>query len=165
MYQEFFGLRELPFELTPNPRFLFLSPGHKEALSNLQYAVSGRKGVTLLLGQAGTGKTTILRAFLASSPDPCTRFVFVENPALTRREFYTLLAVRLGFGADAGASKAEFLLEMEASFAAHSEHHGRVALVFDEAQAMPAELLEEVRLLSNIETESAREYSPAGKRP
>jgi general secretion pathway protein A len=117
MYQDFFGLRELPFELTPNPRFLFLSPRHREALSNLQYAVSGRKGVTLLLGQAGTGKTTILRAFLASNPEPCTRFVFVENPALTREEFYTLLANRLGFGAAAERSKAQFLIELETSLA------------------------------------------------
>ena len=64
MYEEYYGLRELPFELTPNPQFLFPTPEHCEALSNLQYAVEGRKALTLLIGAAGTGKTTLIRTLL-----------------------------------------------------------------------------------------------------
>ncbi len=156
MYEQFFGLREAPFELTPNPRFLFLSPRHREALSNLTYAVRAQKGITLLLGEAGTGKTTIVRAFLASNPDRSSRFVYVENPALTRQEFYHLLAARLGLSAGAATSKAQFLLEVESSIAARRGKDPRIVLVFDEAQALPPVLLEEVRLLSNIETESEK---------
>jgi general secretion pathway protein A len=156
MYEQFFGLREAPFELTPNPRFLFLSPRHREALGNLTYAVRAQKGITLLLGEAGTGKTTILRAFLLSKPDPGSRFVYVENPALTRPEFYQLLAGRLGFSAGAATSKAQFLLETEASIAVRRGRDPRIVLIFDEAQALPPGLLEEVRLLSNIETESEK---------
>ena len=65
MYESFFGLRERPFELTPNPRFLFLTPRHREALSNLRYGLSSPRGITLLLGEAGTGKTTLVRSALA----------------------------------------------------------------------------------------------------
>jgi general secretion pathway protein A len=152
MYRQFFGLRESPFDLTPNPRFLFLSPRHREALSNLRYGVGARKGVTVLLGEAGTGKTTIMRAFLASTSAGDARFLVVDNPALTRAEFYELLARRLGFSAAAATSKAAFLLELESAVASGGPL-GRLVLVLDEAQALPPDLLEEVRLLSNIETE------------
>jgi len=156
MYEQFFGLREAPFELTPNPRFLYLSPRHREALGNLTYAVRAQKGITLLLGEAGTGKTTILRAFLTSKPDPGSRFVYIENPALTRPEFYHLLAGRLGLSAGAATSKAQFLIEVDASIAVRRGRDPRIVLIFDEAQALPPALLEEVRLLSNIETESEK---------
>jgi len=65
MYESFFGLRERAFELTPNPRFLLLTPGHREALANLEYGIAARKGLTVVVGEAGTGKTTLLRAALA----------------------------------------------------------------------------------------------------
>lgn len=159
MYRKFFGLRESPFDLTPNPRFLFLSPRHREALSNLQYGAGARKGVTVLVGEAGTGKTTIIRAFLASASAADARFVFFDNPALTREEFYELLAKRLGFSEAAAASKAEFLLELEAMVTAAGSLRRRLVLILDEAQALSPELLEESRLLTNMETECEKQVS------
>ena len=87
MYQQFYGLRELPFELTPDPRFLFFTPSHREALSNLQYGLTSAKAVTVLIGEAGTGKTTLIRAALESETCRKVRCVDLNNPALTRAEF------------------------------------------------------------------------------
>ena len=87
MYQRFYGLRELPFELTPNPKFLFLTPRHREALSNLQYGVCSAKSLTVLIGEAGTGKTTLLRAALESEQCRHVRWVYLNNPVLTREDF------------------------------------------------------------------------------
>src|SRR6476620_1190864 len=99
MYERFYGLRERAFELTPDPRFLLLTPAHREALSNVEYGIMFRRGCTLLLGEAGTGKTTILRTALAMPIDARgTRFqpVHVNNPMLTRQEFLELVAHKLG---------------------------------------------------------------------
>ena len=98
MYQRFYGLRELPFELTANPRYLFFSAGHREALSNLEYGLSTAKAVTVLVGEAGTGKTTLLRAALQSEQCRNVRCVYLNNPALTRDEFVEMLASRFDFG-------------------------------------------------------------------
>lgn len=155
MYQAFFGLRERPFDLTPNPRFLYLTGRHREALSILQYGISARKGVTLLTGEAGTGKTTILRAAIDALSSPNLRCVYVNNPVLTRPEFYEFLAPRFGLGERARASKAQFLSELEQQL--FSERRGRAtALIVDEAQSLPHELMEEVRLLANLETEDEK---------
>jgi len=152
MYQRFFGLRELPFELTPNPKYLYLTPSHREALSNLEYGLFAAKSLTVLIGEAGTGKTTLLRAALESERCAAVRCVYVNNPALTRSEFVTMLAARFGLTEDASRSKATLLGELERTL---RERRGRgeiTALVVDEAQALSIELLEEIRLLANIET-------------
>ncbi|HEY3383883.1 MAG TPA: AAA family ATPase [Vicinamibacterales bacterium] len=152
MYESFYGLRERPFDLTPNPRFLFLTPGHREALSNLHYGITGRKGMTVLVGEAGTGKTTIIRAALAAVGGPSVRCVYMNNPVLTRDEFYEFLAPKFGLSERAATSKARFLAELEDSVLERHEAGGLTALVLDEAQSLPHELLEEVRLLANFET-------------
>ena len=82
LYGPFFGLLEAPFDLTPNPRFLFLTPQQREALSNLRYALATSKGFTLILGEAGTGKTTLVRTALAGIHDTPSRYVLVNNPTL-----------------------------------------------------------------------------------
>ncbi len=92
----FYGLRERPFDLTPNPKFLYLTAGHREALSNLQYGITGRKGITLLIGEAGTGKTTLVRAALEAVAGPSVRCVYLSNPVLSREEFYEFLAPKFG---------------------------------------------------------------------
>lgn len=154
MYREFFGLRSLPFELRPDLRFLFLTARHREALSNLQYGVSAGKGLTLLVGEAGTGKTTIIKAFLASRLGRACRCVCIDNPRLTRSEFYEMLARRLALSKDAETSKARFLLEVETAAAGRGEQgEPLVVLIVDEAQALSPELVDEVRLLTNLETE------------
>ncbi|HJR59563.1 MAG TPA: AAA family ATPase [Vicinamibacterales bacterium] len=152
MYQRYYGLRELPFELTPNPRFLFLSPRHSEALSNLQYGLFSAKPVTVLIGEAGTGKTTLLRAALESDRCRDVRCVYLNNPALTRGEFVETLARRFDLSPRAAESKAVLLAELEAVLRERRARGELTALVVDEAQSLTVELLEEVRLLANIET-------------
>ena len=101
MYQRFYGLRELPFELTPNPKFLFLTPRHREALSNLQYGMSSAKPLTVMVGEAGTGKTTLLRTVLESEQCRHVRWVCLNNPVLTREDFVKTLAARFELSAEA----------------------------------------------------------------
>jgi len=152
MYQSFYGLRELPFELTPDPKYLFLSRQHREALSTLEYGLSSGKGITALIGEAGTGKTTLIHAALASERCCNVSCVYLINPALTRQEFVEALSARFGLSAHARASKAALLEELEPVL---RERRGRgriTALVIDEAQSLSDELLEEVRLLANSET-------------
>jgi general secretion pathway protein A len=152
MYQRFYGLRELPFELTPNPRYLYLTPRHREALSNLQYGLSTAKAVTMLVGEAGTGKTTLLRTALESDACRNVRCVYLNNPALTRAEFVEILARRFELSAEAALSKAAMLGELEKILHERRARGEITALVIDEAQTLSIELLEEVRLLANIET-------------
>src|SRR5690242_10316072 len=152
MYLRFFGLRELPFELTPNPKFLFLTPQHREALSNLQYGLFSAKSMTVLIGEAGTGKTTLIRTALESERCRNVTCVYLSNPALKRDEFVELLANRFGLGPRASASKAALLDELEGVLLQRRARGEVTALVVDEAQSLGLDLLEEIRLLANAET-------------
>lgn len=156
MYEAFFNLRERPFDLVPNPKFLFLTGRQREALSNLRYGLLAPRGLTLLIGEAGTGKTTIIQAVLSELDPGLVECVLVSNPALTRAEFYESLAAGYRLGAEAGTSKSRFLT----AFRDHLERRHSAglltALVVDEAQSMSHELLEEVRLLSNMETATTK---------
>jgi len=151
MYESFFGLRERPFDLTPDPRFLVLTEAHAEVLSTLQYAIASRKGVTLLIGEAGLGKTTLLRAALDKQPDK-VHFIYLQNPVLSRDEFVELLARRFGLSHAARSSKTALLFELEELLQQSRARGETTLLVIDEGQSLPAELLEEIRLLANIET-------------
>jgi general secretion pathway protein A len=155
MYRDFFGLRERPFDLTPNPRFLVLTEAHREALSNLEYGIASRRGITLLLGEAGTGKTTIIRAALERQPER-VHCVHVHNPALTRSEFVEMLAAQFDLSAEASRSKAALLLELESLIGMRHARGESTVLVIDEAQSIPFDLLEEIRLLANIETNETK---------
>jgi general secretion pathway protein A len=151
MYLRFFGLSARPFDLTPNPRCLVLTESHREALSTLDYGIASRTGITLLLGEAGTGKTTVIRAALERQASSVT-CVYLHNPALTRPEFIEMLATRFGLGEAARQSKTALLIELEQVLARRIEAGESTVLVVDEAQALPLELLEEIRLLANMET-------------
>jgi len=152
MYESFYGLRERPFDLTPNPRFLFLTAGQREALSNLRYGLTTPRGLTLLLGDAGTGKTTLVQTVLAGLESARVKGVLLSNPTLTRGEFYEALADAFGLSAAAAESKAKFLFELRHLLFQRFSAGELSAVIFDEAQSLPDELLEEVRLLSNMET-------------
>jgi type II secretory pathway predicted ATPase ExeA len=152
MYERYYGLRELPFELTPNPKYLCLTAGHREALSNLKYGLRSSKAVTLLLGQAGTGKTTLLQTALASDECRRVRCVCLNNPALTRNEFVQTLAERFNLSGEAARSKAVLLAQLERVLRSRRNRGEITALVIDEAQSLATDLLEEVRLLANLET-------------
>ena len=152
MYLRHFGLRELPFELTPNPKYLFLTPKHREALSNLQYGLFSAKAMTLLVGEAGTGKTTLVRTALESDRCRQVACVYLNNPRLSRAEFVALVAGRMGLPPHAAESKAAFLDELERELVLRRARGETTALVVDEAQSLDEDMLEEIRLLANIET-------------
>ena len=152
MYQRFFGLHERPFELTSNPKYLFFSAQHREALANLEYGLSSAKAITVVVGEAGTGKTTLPRAALESERCRRVKAIVLDNPTLTREEFVEILAARFQLGPAAAASKAVLLDALEAELRARRAREEITALIVDEAQSLSDELLEEVRLLANIET-------------
>jgi general secretion pathway protein A len=153
MYERFYGLRERPFDLTPNPRFLLLTGKHREALSNLEYGIRARKGITVLIGEAGTGKTTLIRAAFmrgdAERKGATDSWAYLKNPRLERSEFLEFLAARFGVPTHAAQSKARLLDELERVLAENRQ----AALFVDEAQSVPLDLLEEIRLLANIESD------------
>jgi general secretion pathway protein A len=151
MYESFYGFRERPFDLTPNPRFLVMTDVHREALSNLEYGISSRTGITLLVGEAGTGKTTLIRTALERQPAR-VHCVHIQNPALTRDEFVEMLALRFQLSDRARSSKTTLLFELEEALRQRDLAGESTVLLVDEAQSLPREILEEIRLLANIET-------------
>ena len=160
MYEAFFGLRERPFELTSNARFLLLTRTHLEALSHLEYAAAAMRGVTLLIGEAGTGKTTLLRkAFAATEPDgasPRIACALIDNPALRRGEFFEILSEAFGLDPQVARSKAKFLRALRQRLTQLRSEGENSVVVIDEAQSLPMELLEEVRLLGNMESDTEK---------
>jgi general secretion pathway protein A len=156
MYEAFFGLKERPFDLVPDPRFLYLTPRQREAVSNLRYGLTASRGLTLLLGEAGTGKTTLLRTVLSEIDRSKAECVLLSNPTLTRAEFYEFLTAGFNLTQHAAKSKTRFLFELGRHLEATHADGGVSAVVLDEAQSLPSELLEEVRLLSNIDTHNVK---------
>lgn len=156
MYEAYFGLDERPFELTPNPRFLYMTAPHREALTTLEYGLSGRTGIAVLIGEAGTGKTTLVHAALHSQNTRQSLAVYLNNPSLTRDEFVEFLAAGFGLSADAARSKTRCLYELTEVLAKRHQGRHMSALVIDEAQCLPDVLLEEIRLLANIESASEK---------
>ncbi len=158
MYEKFYGLRERPFDLTPNPAYLFMTSKHREALATLQYGLSQRKGFTVVIGEAGTGKTTLVNAALQAQRGnrPLGRdcVAYLNNPTLSSAEFIAYLAPALGLSREAATSKATFLIELTRTVTDRHQAGGLTALIVDEAQNLPDQLLEEIRLLANVETGS-----------
>jgi general secretion pathway protein A len=155
MYEDFFGLTERPFDLTPSPKFLVLTESHREALRNLEYGIGSRKGITLLLGDAGAGKTTVIRAAIDKLPTH-VHTVHISNPTLSRPEFVETLAAKFGLSSAASLSKASMLAELEGLLMRRRAAGESSVMILDEAQSLPLDLLEEVRLLANIETDSEK---------
>lgn len=153
MYHTFFGLLEPPFAITPDPRYLFLSHRHAEALAHLIYGVSEAGGFIQLTGEVGTGKTTVVRSLLARDL-PGVEIALVLNPRLTVKEFLQTLCQELKIRltpARRGSIKSLMDAIGERLLAAHAEGR-RVALLIDEAHLLDREVLEQVRLLTNLET-------------
>ena len=150
MYERFFGLVDAPFRLTPDPRYLFLSRKHAEALAHLQLGLSESSGFVCITGDVGTGKTTLLRSFLADlGPEVATAYIF--NPAVSALELIQRIDRELGIEA-AGTSHMELVDALNAHLLAQRKAGGLSVVVIDEAQAFSIELLEHLRLLSNLET-------------
>jgi type II secretory pathway predicted ATPase ExeA len=150
VYTSFYNLKEKPFNLTPSPRFLYLGETHKEALSLLTYGIMERKGFVLLTGEVGTGKTTIVQTLL-SNLDSSVKYVSLTNPTLSAKDF--LFYVASGFGLKTQfESKGSFLLDFEGFLQTLLHQQQNVLLIVDEAQKLSLSVLEEIRLLSNMET-------------
>ena len=156
MYLEFYGLKQAPFDLTPNPRFLFHSGKHREALNHLLYGIRERKGFVQLTGEVGAGKTTLCRAMLEQL-DGHYSTALILNPALNANELMKAIATE--FGLPAGGLNLDRLdtLALFNEFLLKQLELGRDAvLIIDEAQNLTEDLLEQVRLLSNIETDDRK---------
>ena len=150
MYLTFYGFKEKPFNPTPDPRFLYMTPGHREALAQLQYGVQERKGFIVLTGNVGTGKTTLLHALLQRL-DGQTEVAFVFNSALSFNGILEYALQDLGVP-KTGESRAQRLIGLN-NFLIERERAGQnTILILDEAQNLDAATLEQVRLLSNFET-------------
>jgi general secretion pathway protein A len=151
MYKQFFGLTKNPFEISPDPYFYHATPRHNEALANLHYGVGRRKGFIVITGEVGTGKTLLVRCLLAELRKNNIAFGYVFNPLLSTTEFFQYIMADLGLQYS-GRSKTEMLLDLN-RFLIQRHARGLItALVVDEAQALRPELLEEIRLLTNLET-------------
>jgi type II secretory pathway predicted ATPase ExeA len=150
VYTSFYNLKEKPFNLTPSPRFLYLGETHKEALSLLTYGIMERKGFVLLTGEVGTGKTTIVQTLL-SSLDSSVKYVSLTNPTLSAKDFLFYVASGFGLKTQFG-SKGSFLLDFEDFLQTLLHQQQNVLLIVDEAQKLSLTVLEEIRLLSNMET-------------
>jgi len=153
MYTSFFGLNEKPFSITPDPRYLFMSERHGEALAHLVYGVTESGGFMQLTGEVGTGKTTLVRTLLSSRLPDNADVAVVLNPQLSPLEFLETICEELGIGdaALAGSSKALIDALNRHLLASHAEGR-RTILVVDEAQNLARDVLEQVRLLTNLET-------------
>ena len=154
MYLKYFGLTEKPFELTPDPKFLFLTPGHREALAQLTYGVQEQKGFILITGEVGTGKTTLLRT-LVHRLDGQVDFAFITNSTLP---FDQILEYALAdFGVpDPRGTRAQRLMALNRFFIEQRRARRKTVLIIDEAQNLSTETLEQIRLLSNFETTSEK---------
>jgi len=151
VYNAFYNLKDNPFRLTPDPSFIYMTSRHREALAGLVYSACTRPGLSLLIGEAGTGKTTLLYTLTALLEKRRFITAVCNNPTLTRQEFYDLLMVKLGIQCSSSLKSRQLMALQETLLRNRADGRPSV-LIVDEAQRLPTELLEEIRLLLNIET-------------
>ncbi len=154
MYEKFYGFKEKPFEITPDPKFLYLSENHKEALAHLTYAVRERKGFTVVTGEVGTGKTTLVQTLL-SKLDGNTKTAYLFNPMMGSTDFLHYICQDLGLKSQK-RSKGQYLSQLHKFLLASYSRNENVILIVDEAHKLDPKLLEEVRLLTNLETSKSK---------
>lgn len=155
MYLEYFGLQRLPFTISPDPDFLYPSPGHQEALAHLSYALTDQGGLICLTGEVGTGKTTLCRALMASVPEG-DHIAYIFNPQLSPSELLESLCDELHIEYASGLSLRELYRVLYMGLLKFYASNQRVICVIDEAQVMSPALLEQVRLLTNLETNTEK---------
>jgi general secretion pathway protein A len=156
MYESFYGLKENPFNVTPNPEFIYLGEHHREALAQLLYGVREKKGFIVITGEVGTGKTTLVHYLLDKMDgNGLTRTAFLFNPRLTVNDFIQYILKDLGVRVQ-GKTKGEYLHNLHRYLLNAYKKDERVVLIVDEAHGLDPELLEEIRLLSNLETSKSK---------
>jgi general secretion pathway protein A len=151
VYTEFFGLREKPFAITPDPRYLYMSARHADALAHLIYGISESGGFIQLTGEVGTGKTTLIRSLLEQLPDKA-EIALILNPQLSAREFIAMICEELRTPPPRDDTLKALIDSLNAHLLRVHAAGRRVVLIVDEAQTLGPELLEQVRLLTNLET-------------
>ena len=154
MYNKFYGFKEKPFEITPDPRFLYLSENHREALAHLTYAVREKKGFTVITGEVGTGKTILIQTLL-SKLNGNVRTAYLFNPRLDSTDFLQYVCEDLGVKGEK-RSKGECLAQLHHFLMDCYSRGENVVLIIDEAQNLDPILLEEIRLLTNLETPKSK---------
>ena len=159
MYEKYYNFKEKPFNLTPDSKFFFESSKHEEALNRLFLAISERNGFAVITGEIGSGKTTVTRALL-SKLDGNTKVALILNTHLTRKELITTILEDLGI-AYSSTSKTKLLRALNDYLIEETSMGVNVVLIIDEAQNLTPSVLEEVRMLSNLETESEKSYLSA----
>jgi len=155
MYLQNFGLREKPFTLSPDPKYLFLAESHREALAHLLYGVDQGEGFIAVIGEVGTGKTTLCRTLLQRLGAE-TEVAFLFNPDLSPLELLQAICSEFGVVAPPDASRRDLLDRINGFLVYNRRERRRVLLIIDEAQNLPTETLEQVRMLSNLETETRK---------
>ena len=152
MYQSHFGLTEAPFSIAPDPRYLYMSQRHQEALAHLLYGVNGGGGFVLLTGEVGAGKTTVCRCLLEQVPESCD-VAYIFNPKLTVGELLSTICVEFGITYPPGNTSIKVYVDCINAYLLDVNARGRhTVLIIDEAQNLAADVLEEMRLLTNLET-------------
>ena len=151
MYERFYGFSEAPFNLTPDPRFLFFSDRHREAFNHILFGIRERKGFIQITGEVGAGKTTVCRAILGQLP-PTFRTALILNPCLDSNQLLRAILVELGLETS-GLDRAGYLDRLNDYLLQQTVEGNDVVLFIDEAQDLAPDLLEQVRLLSNLETD------------
>jgi general secretion pathway protein A len=155
MYKAYFGLSENPFNLSPDPEFLYRSPQHEEALANLIYGVRSRKGFIVLAGEVGTGKTTMLECLRDYLDSQRIEFAFIFNSRLTPDQFFEMIAYDFDLRCDR-KSKTEVLFALNALLIQQTERGRTCVLIVDEAHNLEWDVLEEIRLLGNLENRQGK---------
>ena len=154
MYAEFYGLKELPFALTPDPRFIYFTPSHTEVMANLHYGIESGKGLVVVTGEVGTGKTTILR-WMMQRLDRTVLVAYIFNPRFSVTEFYQQVASLLDI--QKWETNPELLAALGQALESRHSRGLRTVLIIDEAQGLSPAVLEEIRLLSNFESDTAKQ--------
>jgi general secretion pathway protein A len=154
VYLDYFGLKELPFALTPDPRYIYFTPSHTEVMANLHYGIESGKGLIVVTGEVGTGKTTILR-WMLSRLDRSVMVAYLFNPRLTVSEFYQHIATLLDL--KNWESKSDLLMTLGQTLESRHARGLRTVLVVDEAHGLSPHVLEEIRLLLNFETDTSKQ--------
>lgn len=154
-YEQFYGLKENPFGVTPDPRFFFSSKSHQDALAYLRYTLGERKGFAVVTGEVGVGKTTVVKRFVETLNGGVDLAV-VLNPKLSFKQLLATIARELGLGGVKGKNKADLLLDLKDFLVEARRRDRSVVLIVDEAQNLPTSSLEEIRMLSNLELETSK---------
>lgn len=155
MYEAFFGLKEKPFEMTPDTRYFYPSPKHLEALNHMVYAIEERRGFVVITGEIGAGKTTLSRVLLQKL-DPMTKTAIIRNTQLTAKDLLSLTLEELEVPYKPGETKASLINRLNAFLIEQLRSNTNIVLLVDEAQNLKTSVLEEVRMLSNLETETEK---------